>query len=106
MARPSSTVSYILVEQETTGRQLEYGPFDIVVAPPAQVTSVRLAPTALEMQFTGEPGTEYLIETTDDMVAGRWTPAGQFKSDPSGVILFHQPLNGTEPVRFYRALRP
>lgn len=106
MARPSSTVSYILVEQETTGRQLEYGPFDIVVAPPAQVTSVRLAPTALEMLFTGEPGTEYLIETTDDMVAGRWIPAGQFKSDPSGVILFHQPLNGTEPARFYRALRP
>lgn len=100
------TVSYIWVEQETTGRQLEHGSFDIVLAPPARETSVRLVPMALEMQFTGEPGTEHLIETTDDMVAGRWTAAGQFKSDPSGVILFHQPLDGTEPVRFCRALLP
>lgn len=61
---------------------------------------------AIEMQFSGDPGTDYVIETTDDMLGGRWEAVGKFRSDPLGQILFHQPITGTEPLRFYRALRP
>ena len=106
LARPAGTIHYILVEHETTGRQLEYGPFDVTVAPAATVTAVHMGDRAVDFQFAGDPGADYQIESTDDLVNGPWQPVGVFRSDPLGVIQFHQPVDGTEPVRFYRALRP
>ncbi len=104
--QPSAPVQYLLVEIETTGKQIEYGPFEIVVAAPARVSAMRLIGDAVQLEFTGEPGIDYLIETTDDLIYGRWETAGRFRSDPSGSILYHQPLDRGETVRFYRALRP
>jgi hypothetical protein len=106
LPRPTGVVLYVLVEQETTGKQIQYGPFEVTAAPPAGITSVRVVAGAIELQFSGDPGTDYVIETTDDMLGGRWEPVGKFRSDPLGQILFHQPITGTEPLRFYRALRP
>ncbi len=105
MSRPRGMVRYLLVELETTGRSLEYGPFEIAVAPPAQVMSVRMVKGGLELRFTGEPEVEYLIETTDDLTLGRWTESGSSRSDPAGVIQFLQSVAGSEPARFFRALR-
>jgi len=106
LGRPSAPVQYILVEHETTGRRIEYGPFNVLAAAPAQVTSVRMVSGAMVMEFTGEPGVDYVIETTDDLINGPWESAGRFRSDSSGKVLYHQSLTGSEPVRFYRALRP
>jgi len=104
--QPSAPVQYLLVEIETTGKQIEYGPFEIVVAAPARVSAMRLIGDAVQLEFTGEPGIDYLIETTDDLIYGRWKTAGRFRSDPSGSILYHHPLDRGETARFYRALRP
>jgi hypothetical protein len=106
LAQPATSVNYLLVEQETTGKRIEYGPFAVTVAKPAGVTQARIVDGALEMHLLGEAGAEYVIESTDDVANGRWEEIGRFTSDPSGVIEFHQPLNGAEPGRFYRALRP
>ncbi len=105
MSRPAGVLRYLLVEQETTGKRIEYGPFEITVAPPAQVSSVRMLEGLLELQFTGEAGTDYLIETTDDLASGRWTEIGVYRSDPGGVLQIQHPVTGSDSVRFFRALQ-
>ena len=105
MPRPRGVVRYLLVELETTGRRLEYGPFEIAVAPPARMMSVRMVGGILELEFHGEPGADYLVETTNDLTSGRWTESGTSRSDSAGLIRFRQEVEGSDPVRFFRALR-
>ncbi|HTH46137.1 MAG TPA: SdrD B-like domain-containing protein, partial [Candidatus Limnocylindria bacterium] len=106
MGRPSGTIRYLLVEHETTGKRIEYGPFDVTADPAATVVSMQFVDRALDFQFQGDPATDYQVESTDDLVKGNWQPVGVFRSDPLGMISFHQPVEGSEPVRFYRAVRP
>jgi hypothetical protein len=105
MSRPRGMVRSFRVGFETPGRRLEYGPFEIAVAPSTQVKSVQMVEGGLELRFTGEPNAECLIETTDDLTLGRWTESGSSRSDPEGVIQFQQPVGGLESTRFRRALR-
>jgi hypothetical protein len=106
MTKPTGPLSYLLVERETTGKQIEYGPFTVLVQSAAAVSSVDSKGGALEFRFNGEPGATYDIESTGDMVHGRWTRVGTATADADGVLLFHQPVGGSDPVRFYRALKP
>ncbi len=106
MDRPTTTVSYILVEQETTGNRIEYGPFGISIQLGAKPTSARVVSGALVLRFAGEAAAEYQIESTDDLANGHWVPVGRLTADPSGTIEYQQRLVESEPVRFYRALRP
>jgi hypothetical protein len=106
MERPLVPTQYVLVETETTGKQIEYGPFVVPVAPSARVSAIRKVAGQLELQFTGESTTDYVIETTDDVVNGHWETVGKFRSDQVGNLLYHPPLDGTDSARFYRALRP
>jgi uncharacterized repeat protein (TIGR01451 family) len=106
LARPVAPVRYLLVEQETTGRRIDYGPFEITVAPAARVAGVQLVAGTLELQFAGDPGAEYVIETTDDVVHGRWVPLGRVTADAEGWFRHRQPLPETGPHGFFRALRP
>ena len=106
LAKPTTVLRYVLVEQETTGKINEYGPFHITVKSAAKVTSAQVVAGAVEWQLTGEPGAEYSLETTDDMVHGRWLPAGKATADGTGLIRCREPIADGEPVRYYRALRP
>jgi hypothetical protein len=106
LARPVAPIRYLLVEQETTGRRIDYGPFEITVTPAARVAGVQLVAGTLELQFAGDPGVEYVIETTDDVVHGRWVPLGRFTADAEGWFRHRQPLPETGPHGFFRALRP
>jgi len=106
MDRPTTTVSYILVEQETTGNRIEYGPFGISIQSVAKPTSARVVSGALVLRFAGEGAAEYQIESTDDLANGHWVPVGRLTADPGGTIEYQQRLVESEPVRFYRALRP
>lgn len=106
MARPAAPVRYVLVEQETTGLRLDYGPFEITVAAPARVAAIELTEGTLELRFAGEPGAEYQIETTDDLVHGRWLPLVRVAADPEGWFRHRQPLPESGPQGFFRALRP
>ena len=106
MAKPSRPLSYLLVEQETNGRQNGYGPFTVTVQTSASSSSVDVKGGSLEFRFNGEPGATYQIESTEDMVHGRWTTVGSATADADGVLLFRRTIGGSEPVRFYRALRP
>ncbi len=106
MGKPTGPLKYLLVELETTGKQIEYGPFTVAVQSGAPVSSVDFKGGALEFRFSGDPGATYQVESTEDMVHGRWTPVGTATADADGVLLFRQPIGGSEPVRFYRALKP
>ncbi len=106
MTKPTGPLSYLLVELEITGKQIEYGPFTVLVQSGASVSSVDAKGGALEFRFSGEPGATYEIECTEDMVHGRWTRVGTVTADADGVLLVHQPVGGSDPVRFYRALKP
>ena len=106
MTKPTGPLSYLLVEQEITGKQIEYGPFTVLVQSGASVSSVDVRGGALEFRFKGEPGATYQVESTGDMVHGRWTRVGTATADADGVLLFRQPIGGSDPVRFYRALKP
>ena len=106
MTKPTGPLSYLLVEQETTGKQIEYGPFTVLVREGAGAASVAVAGGTLEMRFTGVPGATYEIECTEDMVHGRWTPAGTATAGGDGVLVY-RPAAGTSSgaARFYRATR-
>jgi hypothetical protein len=104
--KPTGPLSYLLVEQETTGKPIEYGPFTVLVREAAGTASVAVTGGTLEMRFTGEPGATYEIECTEDMVHGRWTSAGTATAGSDGVLVF-RPAAGTSggTARFYRATR-
>ena len=106
LPRLTAPLSYILVEQETTGGRREYGPFQILVQTAAAVTSASYVGGVLELRLAGDPGVTYQVESTDDLVHGRWTQAGQATADANGVILCYEPLSSSGGARFYRALRP
>lgn len=106
MTKPTGPLSYLLVEQETTGKQIEYGPFTVLVQSGALVSSVDAKGGALEFRFNGDPGATYQIESTEDMVHGRWTRVSTATADADGVLLVHQSVGSSDPVRFFRALKP
>jgi hypothetical protein len=93
---------YELVELETTGVVNTYGPFEVLVRAAAVPKGLRVTATEVEVSFSGEPGTEYEIESTDDLKNGHWDSSGRVRADENGAILLRDALRST--MKFYRAL--
>ncbi len=96
--------TYRLIELELSGRRLSYGPFKVLVGSLLEVASVSLDAGGLAIQFNGDPGGTYEIETTTDPVIGPWEVQGIVTADAQGRLRFSEP-GPTEGQRFFRAVK-
>lgn len=97
---------YELDELETTGRTLTYGPFTVEVQAAAAARGVRVTEAGLTFEFLGEPGAEYVVESTDDLYGGRWRVVARVRADEQGLLRWLETGEQTGTMRFFRALRP
>lgn len=95
---------YRLVELETSGGTNYYGPFTVTTPTLSQIQSIRLSAEHLEIQFEGERGATYLIETTTDLVKGPWVAMGRRTADGRGRFEWIEPAGQPSAQRFYRAI--
>lgn len=60
-------------------------------------------PNQLEMALHGQPNTFYLVEASPDLQ--HWTIIATNRSNPAGVLGFHDSQAGQFPRRYYRGVQ-
>lgn len=104
-APATSVHSYRLVELEDSGRQIVYGPFEVRIQPVASFDGAAVRGGRLQLKFRGQALLHYRIETATDLVRGPWTKVGETGSDGDGRLQYSLPVDDSETVRFFRAVR-
>jgi fimbrial isopeptide formation D2 family protein/uncharacterized repeat protein (TIGR01451 family) len=101
-----STQVYELVETETNGNEITYGPFVVTVRRSAVIRGFARVGNGILLRYQGEPGAEYVVEATDRLENGPWEAVGRVRADEAGRFEQFQPTGDGRPTRFFRALQP
>jgi hypothetical protein len=77
-----------------------------VIPPPSSATvAVSTDGAQLQLSWNTVPGLEYQLQYTTSLNAPNWTPLGDVLTVSDVVTLFSDPLDPSQPMRFYRLVQ-
>jgi hypothetical protein len=78
----------------------------VTVAPPLRFGTIVLSNQVLQLNFTGTPGSNYVLQTSTNLSAGLWQDAATNATDLNGLGVFIETNNLAVPQKFFRIMTP
>jgi hypothetical protein len=103
----SSNYFFYAVTYNAVG--IESSPSEVLYYSPRALSALKmtkLADATVNLQFQAAPGSACHVEYTPSLTPSQWQTLGDATADADGYVTVSDPLAGSPPARYYRAVLP